>query len=165
MKTEPSLAERSLRSASLVITLLSVLVFSTIAYSAYADANGVLKVFGAGSSSSTAPVSVTSTTQGNTTDLTFNVTLQNNGLYPIEVSGSCASTPGGLNATCNMPTTTIGPGQSTSFQFTLGVVGLSVQGAAGNEPLYVDFKVALEPFVSVSVTANLSSFIGGGTSQ
>ena len=160
MKTEPSLAERSLRSTSLAIALLSIMVFSTLAYSAYADASGVLKVFG--NSSSAAPVRVTTTTQGNTTEVTFDVTLQNNGLYPIEVSGSCPSTPGGLNATCSMPTTAIAPGQSTSFNFTLSLSALTLQSRAADEPLYVDFTVALAPFVSLSITANLASFVEAG---
>ena len=160
MKREPSTAGRSLGAISLVITVLTLLIFSTLAYSAYADTNGILKIFGNGSK--TPAVMVTRTVQGSSSQVLMNITLSNDGLYPVSIAGSCVSSPGGLNASCSLPRTTVAPGQSKTVQLVIIVNGLSQQNGTAGRPLVADISVALEPFVSLNVTTDLSGLVGQG---
>ena len=52
MKREPSILAHSLRAVALVITLVSLVTFSTVGYTAYADVSDVLNTVGGGAPTS-----------------------------------------------------------------------------------------------------------------
>jgi len=158
LKTEQSTAGRSLRGVSIVITLLSVVIFATIAYSAYEDSVGILGIFGQGSS--TPAVTAMTVYHGSTAIVSLNITLHNNGLYPLAFSISCVQSPGALNATCNNPATTIAMSQTATVHFLMNVTGVSPQSGTGGRPIDADVNVTLGPFVSLKVTTNLSGLVG-----
>jgi hypothetical protein len=158
LKIEQSTAGRSLRGVSIAITVLSIVIFATIAYSAYEDSVGILGIFGAGSQ--TPAITARAVYQGSTAVVSVNITLHNNGLYPLDISISCVQTPGGLNATCNQPGTTIAMSQTETLHFTMMVTGVSPQTGAGGRPIDADVNVTLDPFVSLEVTANLGGLVG-----
>jgi len=153
------MAGRSLRGVSLAITLLSLIIFSTLAYSAYEDTQGILKI-SANASATPAIVAVTSY-NGTTATVKMNITLNNEGLYPLQFSVACVQTPGGFNATCSLPQATIQPGQSMTVSFTMTVDGVSQQSGVEGRPVEADFDVALQPFASLQISANLGGLVAG----
>jgi len=155
--TDESTAGRSLRSVSIAITVLSIVVFSTIAYSAYQDSAEIINV--SGSPSGTPAIIVSTVYHGTTAFVLVNITLRNDGLYPLVFAASCIRTPGGFNATCSLPSTTISPGQTTTVHLNVTVSGISPTTGTGGKPIDADFMLALEPFISMQVTANLGGLV------
>ena len=162
MKREPSTAARSLRAVSLAITLVSVVTFATMVYSAYQDVNGVVSIFGGRASGTLG--SLETKVSGNTARATLNFTVPNDGLYPLVLRVSC-SPPDGLPVSCQAIDLTVTPGQTQVVHFVIlvsDVKGLNATVAPGNR-LHVNAtaSVSLEPFATLSVTFDLGSALSG----
>ncbi len=150
MKQETSPVGSSLRAATLAITLVSIVTFSTVLYSAYAEVQGVMGVLGQNSGNGV--ISTRTTTQNESATLYVNATLPNRGLYPLRVALSCSPAQS-TNVTCQPGVVTIAPGSTGTLRFSLTSPNLSRIGAA----VPANFSVELEPFASISVSVDLSS--------
>ena len=157
MKSEPSIAARSLRATGLAITLVSLATFSTVVYSAYSDAQAVFAALHAGSA-----VSASESVQGSTALIHLNVSIQNKGLYPITLAMSCS--PGRESGiTCNSPNVTVSPGRDQTLRFLITVANYTrFQGNSGGLHLNGTVAVALVPFASIVSKVDFGSFLSQG---
>jgi hypothetical protein len=160
LKREPSILARSLRAVTLVIALVSLITFSTVGYTVYADVSNVFNTVRGGAP--TSAITAKTVVQDSAELVYLNVTLANKGLYPIILSLACLP-PERNGITCTSPSITVLPGQSQTLHFMMTVENYS-QSAAGG--LHVDGQVvvALEPFASIAVTVDLGNLVaqGGG---
>jgi hypothetical protein len=160
LKREPSILARSLRAVGLVITLVALVTFSTVEYTAYAEVSNVINTVGGGPP--TSAISAKTVVQGSAATVYLNVTLANKGLYPITLSLACLP-PSGSGIACTSPSISVLPGQSQTLHFVMTVENY-LQSAAGG--LHVDgqVKVTLGPFASIAVTVDLGTLAahGGG---
>ncbi len=158
MITERSTAARSLRAVALVITLVSVVSFSALGYSAYSVASGLLGNLQQGSSS----VTVREVQNGSSATLYVNANVHNSGLFPLRLSESCSSLQKGI--TCPPASVTVSPGESAQLSFQVRVDNASSlhSGPAG---LHVNSTIGAEivPWASLNVTVDLSQFLNRGT--
>lgn len=158
MKREPSILASSLRAVALVITLVSLVTFSTVGYSAYVDVSNVINTVGGGSP--TSAITANTVVQGSAATVYLNVTLANKGLYPISLSLTCLP-PGASGITCTSPSIRVLPGQSQTLHFVMTVRNYP-QFVAGGSHVDGQVVVALEPFASISVTVNLGTLVARG---
>ena len=155
MKSEPSTAARSLGAVSLVITLVSLAAFSSIAYSAWADINGVIGTAGQGSRS---PAMVAETvTRGNSITLYLNVTVSNKGLYPLTIGLTCQPSST-TKLMCQPASVIIPPAGQGTLHFSVTALNASQSSIKANGTL----SVTLQPFASVDFGVNLGSMLNRG---
>ncbi len=146
---------RALRAVSLVLTLVSVVAFSTIAYSAYADVQGVTGIFGGTGSSA---VTTRSVTNGSGTTVIISVALPNKGLYPLMVGVSCQPSNGSVRFTCRNASVTVQPGLEGVLNFSVTFQNLTQSELSGLQaPAKV--QMALQPFAELDLTVNLGSML------
>jgi len=158
LKRETSTAARSLRAVGLTITLVTIVTFAALGYSAYQDVQGVFSAFG-GSTSHPAVTGRTVYQQGGAV-LHLNVTLRNNGLFPLALSLSCANGTG-TAISCSSSSANIAPGETKTLHFSMTVANVT-QSTTSNVHVQGVFSAGLEPFVSISASVDLGSFLGGG---
>ena len=158
MKREPSLIAHSFRALALVIMLVSLVAFSTVAYTAYADVSNVLDTVG--NNTHTAAISSRTVVEGSGATVYLNVTLSNKGLYPIELSMACLPASGSGIA-CTSPSVTILPGQSQTLHLVMTIASYSQVLGGG---LHVNGRVEaiLEPFASINMTFDLGGLVAVG---
>ena len=156
MKREPSTVARSLRAVSLVITLVSLVAVASIAYSGFADISGVLGVVGQNPGSS--GVATKTVTQGTSTTVYLNVTVPNDGLYPLTIGLSCQPSGGITQVTCITAGVTIPPGGQQILHFAVTVPSSAAPNIHANATL----AVALEPFASFSIVIDLGRLVSRG---
>ena len=157
MKREPSTVARSLRAASLAITVVALVAFSTLAYSVYADVNGVAGTLGSGASSPN--VSVRTVVNGTSETEYINATIPNRGLYPLVVGLSCLPSTGSVRVTCSDARITIPPGGAQTMHFTMVFQNLSFT-SVNTISVKGNVSLALVPFASVSMIAPFFSAAG-----
>lgn len=155
MKSESSTAARSLGAVSLAITLVSLAAFSSIAYSAWADINGVIGTVGQGPRSSA--IVAETVTRGNSITLYLNVTVSNKGLYPLTVGLTCQPSST-AKLTCQPASAIIPPAGQSTLHFSMTVLNASQTSIQANGTL----SVTLQPFASVDVGLNLGSMLNRG---
>ena len=158
MKPVPSIASSSLRAVALAITLVSVVTFSAVLYSAYADFNGIVNNVQSGSHN----IIVTPVTSGDSATLYVNATIPNDGLLPLQVSIACTSTQPGV--TCNQASMTVPPKLTGQLKFQVSVADIS-QLQNGLSGLQVNGTITAElvPFASISATIDVGSFLRQGS--
>ena len=156
MKTERSTAARSLRAVALAITLVSVVTFSAVIYSAYTDVSSILNVSKQGSPAITARTVI----QGSSATVYVNATLSNGGFFPLSVSLSCKSAQ--PNVTCTPGSISVAPGQSATLRFQMTVADISQISSSTGLKVNGTLEASLVPFASVSVAFNLGSLYNGG---
>jgi hypothetical protein len=159
LKPEHTTAARSLRAVSLAITLVSIVTFATVIYSAYAGYTTVLDI----SRSGTSAVSATTVVQGSSETLFLNATVPNKGLLPIQVNLSCA--PSHTDVSCPSASLTVGPGQTRTLHFNMTVTNFA-QYLSNPGGLHVNGTLTFElvPFAGLSVSVDLATLVhqGGG---
>ena len=159
MKREHTTAARSLRAVALAITLVSVVTFAAVGYSAYADVSSVLNVSQTGSPA----ISARTVTQGDTATVYVNVTISNEGLLPLEVAISCQ---GGAGIACVTGSVTVPPGQRGTLTFQMTIEGAS-QFSSNPSALHINgtIRAELVPFAALSASLDLGSLFtpGGGS--
>lgn len=162
MKREPTIAARSLRAVGLVITLVTLVTFSTIAYSAVVDYQNVVSELRSGSAGGV--VSGSEKLQGTTLILLLNVTAQNKGMYPVSVALACSPVQQS-GATCTPANATIRPGGESTVRFQMRVPD-GGQYVTGSSKLHINgtLTVGLEPFATLSFVEDFGSLfsLGGG---
>lgn len=156
MKTEHTTAAGSLRAVALAITVVSIVTFVAVGYSAYSDVSGVISVSRSGSSAVTAKT----VTSGNSATLYLNASIANGGLLPLKVSLSCQSQP---NITCTPGSLTLAPGQSGVLKFQLTIAN-ATQFGSNPSSLHINGTLIAElvPFATLTVGVDLGSLLSGG---
>ncbi|MDA4123876.1 MAG: hypothetical protein OK438_00305 [Thaumarchaeota archaeon] len=157
MKQERSTAAGALRGVGLAITLVSILTFSAVVYSAYSDYSAVLNASRGGTSAATGKVVV----QGSTLVFYLNVTVPNQGLLPLQVGISCAS--GQTNVACDAATMTVGPGKVGTLHFRMSVADYT-QTLSSSGMLHVNGTMSFElvPFAGLSASLDFGSLVHVG---
>jgi len=150
LKREPSPVVRSLRAASLAITVVAIVAFSTMAYSVYMDVNGVVGALGSGRSPTN--FSVRTVINGSSETEYFNATIPNRGLYPLVVGLSCLPSTGSVNVTCSKASVVIPPGGEQTMHFTMVFQNLSFT-SVNTISVKGNVSLSLVPFASVSMIA------------
>ncbi len=162
MMREPSMAWRSLRAVSIMITLVSVVTFGTMIYSTYEDATATLAAIG---NPSHQGFGTQTTVSGNTAQVALNFSLFNKGLYPLGVNLSCAPSQS-LPVSCQPVQVSVPPGVTKSVRLVLSVNDVtklqSIATGAAQLHLNATASVSLEPFATLSVTFDLGSALSGG---
>jgi len=158
LKLEPSILSHSLRAVALVITLVSLVTFATVGYSVYAVASNVTNTLGG--SSHTPAITAKVVVSGSVATAYLNVTLTNNGFYPIALSLDC-SPPAGSGISCTNSLVRIDPGQTQTLNFAMTVENYSQYAPEG---IHVDglVQATLEPFASVNMTVDLGTLLTRG---
>ena len=158
MKREPSILAHSLRVVALIIILVSLVTFTTVGYSVYADVSSLTNTLGGRSPNSA--INAKTVVKGSAATVYLNVTLANTGLYPTHLSLICLP-PVESGITCTSPSITVLPGKSQTLHFMMTVENYP-QSAAGG--LHVDgqVEVALEPFASMNLTVDLGDLLARG---
>lgn len=140
------------------MALVSLITFSTVGYSAYADVSNVLNTVGG--SSSTSAITTKAVVQGSTEVVYLNVTLANGGLYPVDLSLACLPSDGNGIA-CTSPSASVLPGQSQTLHFVMTIDNYT-QALAGAPRIDGQLEVTLVPFASINLTVDLGSLITRG---
>ena len=158
MTREPSLLARSLRAVALAITMVALTTFSTVGYSAYVGVGSVIGTLGG--DPQTPALAASTVVHGLDATVYLNVTLANEGLYPIELSMICLPQVDS-RITCNSPTITVPPGESRTLSFEMTVENYS-QVVTPNLRVDGQVKVSLDPFASVSARVDLGALAARG---
>lgn len=160
MTEEHSTAARSLRAVSLAITLVSLVTFSTVIYSAYQDVEGLAgRVSGAG-------VSVGSSFSGGNMTIVVNATVPNGGLYPLTFGVVLSATADGqvISQSSSSPLT-VQPGGVKRATFSESVSFLGVKDAGllrkillngTSVVLSANVTAGLPPFSQIGISSNRS---------
>ena len=158
MNVEKSPVDRSLRAVSIIISLVSIVAFSTLAYSVYADYEGVVNVFGGHGGS---PVASETVVNGSDVTQMLNFTVPNKGLYPITVSLSCS---GAVTAkvTCDNATATVPPGGSGVLAFAITLHN-ATSGGASLPSVPGTLALSISPFATLRLSFDFASL--GGAQQ
>jgi hypothetical protein len=153
---------RSLRAVGLAITLVSIVTFSTLGYTIFADVQGFVGTLQSGPGSA---LSGSAVLQGSILLLDLNATVQNQGLYPLSITLSCPSTQQQEGATCTTAHATIPPGQTSTLVFRMAIPNGTVY-TSGAKQLHINVSAAfaLEPFASITVTKDLGTLFRPGGS-
>ncbi|MDG7011257.1 MAG: hypothetical protein JRN57_03960 [Nitrososphaerota archaeon] len=145
----------ALRVVTVTVALAVVVVAATVAYSAYEDYSGFRSGLSAGNKMVVGNAVYDQATGAET--ISFNVTVPNRGLYPLNVSISCSSASPSVQ--CRNATSDILPGQQGVLHFSMTVA--DVQQFLGSADRQINGTVAmtLAPFASLSVGVNFTSFV------
>ena len=159
MNREPSIAVSAFRAASMAITLVSIVAVSTIAYSAFEDFDGVVRVFSHPPGSGTIQVRVVQ--QGAGATAYVNVSVANGGLYPLHLSFLCLPPPG-QGVSCTSSDVNIVPRSSGTFGFVVTVANVSMLQPGSGLRVGGSMGMALEPFASMTISVDFSSALTQG---
>jgi hypothetical protein len=152
---------RTLRAVGLAITLVSIVTFSTLGYTIFADVQGFVGSLQSGSGPA---ISGSAVLQGSTLLLDLNATVQNQGLYPLSITLSCSSAQQ-EGATCTTAQATIPPGQTSTLVFRMAIPN-GTEYTSGAKQLHINGSatLALEPFASVTITKDFGTLFRPGGS-
>lgn len=155
MKTEPSLAARTLRAVALAITLVSIVTIATIGYSAYVEYSAIV--------GKQADVSLGATQKGSETLLSLNGTVPNKGLYPVDLGiGFDATADGGVLSSAMLQPISVGVGSNQTVSESVSLDFLGTSNATLLATLLVNgsriglgynLTIGLVPFATLSVAA------------
>lgn len=154
MKRQTPRGVWALRGVTIAIALLVIIVIGSVAYSAYEEYDVVR-----GLSGNSSLVSSKGTVSGNTATVSINVTIPNNGLYPINVTIICNNA--NPNIDCPISQVSIPSGQQGVLRFRITVFNVQ-QYTAGNRSIPGTFTATLEPFASISVGVDLGGYFRQG---
>lgn len=145
----------ALRGVTIAIVLVVIIVVATVAYSAYEDFNGVRQGTAGGGKLIVGRAIYDQATGAET--VTFNVTVPNRGLYQLNVTISCSSA--NPDVSCKTGTAEVPPGQQQVLRFSLSVSNVQQFLASGDRQINGTVDMALEPFATMSVGVNFTSFV------
>jgi hypothetical protein len=146
-----------MRAVGLVITLVTVVTFASVVYSAYSVASGVVSLGQKGSQA----IQVGSSLHGSSATIDINATLSNSGLLPLSLSASCSGLRAGIS--CSQASLTILPHQQGTLRFQVFIAN-ATQFVANPSGLHVNgtIRAELVPFASLSVTVDIGQLLAPG---
>jgi len=148
----------ALRGVTVAIALVVLLVIGTVAYSAYEDYTAVRSEFAGGSQQAVGEAVL----NGPAETVSINITVPNNGLYPLNVTLSCDYPTS--NVVCQGTSVDVAPGGQGVLRFRMTVSDLSEFEGSGNQVINGTVAISMAPFVSLTVGTNFGGFVkpGGG---
>lgn len=157
MNPEKSIVAGALRAVSLAITVVSILTFATVAYSAYQDYSGVLDL----SHTGTPAIESKSVVQGSSVTVFLNATIPNKGLLPLQASVGCA--PGQPDVSCAPASMTVAPGEVGTLRFQITVTNFAqLMASPGGLHVNATWSFSLVSFAGFSASLDLGSLIHQG---
>ncbi|MCL5671997.1 MAG: hypothetical protein JRM97_07875 [Nitrososphaerota archaeon] len=152
MKTRTPRGAWALRGVSVAVALAVILVVGTVAYSAYQDYTAVKAELGSGPGGAVG----SATLQGSAEVVSINITIPNKGLYTLNVTVSCALTPG---VTCQPAQVSVPPGGEGVLHFRMTVANLSQFLAVPGQRVDGTVAIGLVPFAGLTIGVDLGSFV------
>lgn len=145
----------ALRGVTATITIIVIIVVASVAYSAYEDYSGFRAGTASGGNLISGSASYNQGTGAET--ISFNVTVPNRGLYPLNVTISCAS----LNPDVHCPAASadVSPGGEQVLHFQMTVDNVQQFLASSDHQVNGTVDMTLVPFASLSVGVNFTSFV------
>jgi len=160
LKAEQSTAGRTLRAVSLAITLVSVITFVTLGYSAYA---GYREVAGLSQGGSNPAITSQTTVTGSSATIAISAKVANSGFYSLGLSMACPQGNASANLSCSSTSITIPPGQTQTLRIVINVKDLSqLRGGTSNLHLRGNLTASLLPFASITIKVDLGRLLGPG---
>ena len=145
----------ALRGVTAAIALVVIIVVATVAYSAYEDVDAFRSGAASGSKLITGSAAYDQSTGAET--VSFNVTIPNQGMYPLDVTISCSSSNPAVH--CQPATADVQPGQQQVLHFDMTVANVQQFLASSDHQVNGTVDMTLVPFASLSVGVNFTSFI------
>ncbi|MDG6916164.1 MAG: hypothetical protein JRM85_01040 [Nitrososphaerota archaeon] len=150
MKTRTPRGAWALRGVSAVVALMVILVVGTVAYSAYQDYTAVKAELGAGEAVGSAAL------QGSAEVVSINITVPNRGIYTLNVTVSCAPTPG---VACQPAQVSVPPGGEGVLHFRMTVADVSQFLATPGQRIDGTVAIRLVPFAALTIGVDLGAFV------
>ncbi|MBI3840995.1 MAG: hypothetical protein HY297_03450 [Thaumarchaeota archaeon] len=160
MKRPAPRSIRLLRVVSIVVSLISLLLISSVVYSAYADYRALTDQIG-GSGAGRATLGAVQ--EGQSVLVTLNATVPNSGLYAIVVTMSCTGNPNLVQ--CDPARVTVPPGQVSRLTFHLTILNIAEYMAEPVHEINGTLFVDLVPFSSLSVGFDLGALVDQAVRQ
>jgi hypothetical protein len=145
----------ALRGVTAAITLIVLVVVATVGYSAYEDYSGIRSGAASGSSLIAGSAVYDEATGGEI--ISFNVTVPNRGLYSVNVTIDCSSSNSAV--ACQRASALVPPGQSQLLRFVMTVSDVKQFLSSPDRQINGTVDLGLEPFASLSVGVNFTSFV------
>jgi hypothetical protein len=146
----------ALRGVTVAIAVIVLLVVGTVVYSAYEDYSAV-KAELAGGTQQAEGVAVL---RGSTETVSINITVPNNGLYPLNVTLSCDYPTS--NVVCQRTSVDVSPGGEGVLRFRMTVADVSQFENSGNQVINGTVAISMTPFVGLTVGTNFGGFVKTG---
>lgn len=146
----------ALRGVTVAVFLVVMLVVGTVAYSAYEDYSAV-KAELAGGSKQAAGVAVL---RGPSETVSINITVPNNGLYPLNVTLACDYPTS--NVVCQRTSVNVPPGGEGVLRFRMTVSNFSQFEDSGNQVINGTVSISMSPFVGLTVGTDFGGFVKSG---
>ena len=152
MKTRTPRGARALRGVSAAVVLVVILVVGTVAYSAYQDYTGLKAELGAGPGGAVGRA----TLQDSAEVVSINITVPNRGMYTLNVTVSCAPTPG---VSCQPAQVSVPPGGEGVLHFRMAVADVSQFLATPGARINGTVAIGLVPFAGLTIGVDLGAFV------
>ncbi len=139
----------------MAIAIVVIVVVAAVAYSSYEDYTAVKPYI-----SNPQHPAGTATLQGTTGIISFDVTIPNRGLLPLNVTVYCDSPPAGV--TCVKASVDVLPGQQQELNFTMTIANAQQFAALPNHSINGTVDMQLVPFASLTVNVDFGGIIKSG---
>ncbi len=146
----------ALRGVTATIAIIVLLVLGTIGYSAYEEYNLIRSELAGGAH----PAVGRAVNLGPSQVVSINVTITNGGLYMFNVSVGC--TYPSSNVVCALSSVAVPPGQTGVLHFHMTVVNLAQFSGSGDRTINGTIRVAMQPFVTLSINTDFGGFVNTG---
>lgn len=155
MKGKTPTGLKVIRGISISITLILVLVLGTVFYSAYQDWNAVKSELSGPSPQATGKAVM----QGQSEIVSINITVPNRGLYPLNVTVSCAQQ---TNIVCSPAQVIVPAGEQGMLRFRMTVVDIAQFASSSNHRIDGTVAIHMVPFASLGIGVDLGGFVHQG---
>jgi hypothetical protein len=157
MKAKTPTGIKVIRAVTISIAIVVVLVVGSVVYSGYAEYRSVTSEFKQGQGGV-----VGETVQGAGAVFSANITIPDQGVYPITATISCGQSESSFNVYCQPASVTVQPGQTGVLRLQIHVQDLTAYENSANRRVNGTLAINMPPFVSLAVATDLSSLIQQG---
>jgi len=156
VKRKTPLGIWALRGVTVAVAVVVLLVVGTVAYSAYEDYTAVKAELAGGSQQAIGAAVL----RGPMESVSINITVPNNGLYPLNVTLSCDyPTP---NVVCQGTSVDVSPGDQGVLRFRMTVLDVSEFEGSGDTMINGTVSISMAPFVGLTVGTDFGGFVKTG---
>ena len=146
----------ALRGVTVAIALIVLLAIGTVAYSAYEDYSAIKAELAGGSQQAVGAAVI----RGSSETVSINITVPNNGLYPLNVTLTCNyPTP---NVVCQRASVDVSPGGQGVLRFRMTVSDVSQFESADNKVVNGTVAISMTPFVGLTIGTDFGGFVKAG---
>jgi len=146
----------ALRGVTVAIALIVLLVVGSVVYSAYEDYSAVKAELAGGSKQAVGAAVL----RGSMETVSINITVPNNGLYPLNVTLTCNYPTS--NVVCQRTSVDVSPGGEGVLRFRMTVSDVSQFENSGNQVINGTVAISMTPFVGLTVGTDFGGFVKPG---